>query len=274
MRVGFLVVVACLLLPRPVASRDAPPGWGGRASGGGVAAPASTPTRVTAVPASSARRTYTSTYMSGTGNNDHDTPSGRFVAVNDRTAILVCSEDIIRVVHTPPGWHAVEVASTKTSLVVPREACPSEQPSASVPVSYQPGSSSYHAVRRTEEEVRVTTARVVVVAEVPTGRVRFQDAETGATIAEEDGVAAFVPTVDPGDPSTAAYKLAQRWRKDDHLGESIFGGGGYQNGFLDYGDAMVTMKQFNTEAVVPFFTSSKVGRGVSRGGARHERASS
>jgi hypothetical protein len=42
-------------------------------------------------------------------------------------------------------------------------------------------------------------------------------------------------------------------------GEAIFGGGGYQNGFVDYSDAPVTMKQFNTEAVVPFFTSSKVG---------------
>lgn len=35
-----------------------------------------------------------------------------------------------------------------------------------------------------------------------------------------------------------------------------FGGGEFQNGFLDYNNVPVQLVQFNTEAIVPFFVSS------------------
>jgi len=43
--------------------------------------------------------------------------------------------------------------------------------------------------------------------------------------------------------------------------DTRFGGGEFQNGFLDYSNVPIELVQFNTEAVVPFFVSNK-GYGI------------
>ena len=193
------------------------------------------------------------------GDNDNIIDRG-FVRVNNETALRVCADDVVRVVKTPRGRDVVEVALRKTSLVV--NTCPSD--------SAPPTLCS--VIRMGESLLRVTTGALVVVADVATGRLTFVDRTTGQEIASEaeGGGAEFVPAVDPGDDSKyRSYKITQRWRRKRGGGanvsndedESIYGGGGFQNGFLDYADAAVQLKQFNTEAVVPLFTSSR-GYGV------------
>ena len=43
--------------------------------------------------------------------------------------------------------------------------------------------------------------------------------------------------------------------------EALYGGGEFQNGITNFKDASIQLVQFNTEAIVPFFLSSK-GHGI------------
>ena len=82
----------------------------------------------------------------------------------------------------------------------------------------------------------------------------------GALITEEVSYK-FTPTLDRyGDTETNSFVIEQEWSLDDN-GEGIYGGGEYQNGIMEYSTTPIDLVQFNTEAVVPFFASTK-GYGI------------
>ena len=62
-----------------------------------------------------------------------------------------------------------------------------------------------------------------------------------------------------GKNKTNYHIVKQSWQLDPN--EGFYGGGQYVNGFVDYHSAPILMVQSNTEAVVPFFFSSK-GYGI------------
>jgi alpha-D-xyloside xylohydrolase len=96
----------------------------------------------------------------------------------------------------------------------------------------------------------IKTKNLVVKIDEKTGQVHFQDLE-GKTLIDEIAQH-FTPTNDMGNPT---YSIEQQWSSIDD--ESIFGGGEFQNGFLDFNNIPIQMVQFNTEAVVPFYVSSQ-----------------
>jgi len=87
----------------------------------------------------------------------------------------------------------------------------------------------------------VTGTMKVEISE-SSGDVAFLDLD-GKILLEEAGPAVFT---DGG--------VEQTWSPIE--GESLFGGGEYQNGLLNYAKTTIQMIQFNTEAIVPYFVSS------------------
>ena len=57
------------------------------------------------------------------------------------------------------------------------------------------------------------------------------------------------------------FKVHQYWSADPTDNEAIYGGGEFQNGYLDYKFMPIDWIQFNTEAIIPFLLSSK-GYGI------------
>eukprot|EP01063_Lacrimia_lanifica_P028086 TRINITY_DN4040_c0_g1_i1.p1 TRINITY_DN4040_c0_g1~~TRINITY_DN4040_c0_g1_i1.p1 ORF type:complete len:863 (+),score=249.28 TRINITY_DN4040_c0_g1_i1:49-2637(+) len=161
-------------------------------------------------------------------------------SINDGTLVAVCGEGVVRVVHAPPGTTAAAAAAAKRSLVV--NGC---SPTADVTVTSN------------ATTVTIRTAEMAVAGEKATGRLDFFSAD-GALVWSEEGPAAFTPTQDMGEP---ALSVAQSWTVPPNVTQGWYGGGQYQNGFVDYTNAPVQMAQFNTEAVVPFFLSTS-GFGV------------
>jgi alpha-D-xyloside xylohydrolase len=90
---------------------------------------------------------------------------------------------------------------------------------------------------------------------IPHESISFYDAITSALLLSE-GVPEFEPSTDPASkPGESIYTVQQSWSAD--ADEGLYGGGEFQNGFVDFRGAAIEMVQFNTEAAVPFFSSTK-----------------
>ena len=163
------------------------------------------------------------------------------VPVTATTQLFVCSNTVVRVAHLPDGATSF---ARKLSLIVD-------------PANWAPAAATrnYTVAKGAGGNVTVTTAAGLrVTADGATGAVAFADARTGRTLLAE-GARAFTPVDDMGAPSHA---LRQSWEFQTKQGdEALYGGGEFQNGFVNYRTAPIQLIQFNTEAIVPFFASSR-----------------
>lgn len=99
--------------------------------------------------------------------------------------------------------------------------------------------------------VIATTSRLRVEASKTSGLATFTDLASGEVVEELGG--AFVPSAN--EHSAGLYVVNRSWGTTES--ESMYGLGQFQNGYIDYNRAPVQLVQFNTEAIVPFVTSTR-----------------
>jgi alpha-D-xyloside xylohydrolase len=168
---------------------------------------------------------------------------GALVHVSDTVAVAVCTDSIVRVVKVPVGSQQNASASllARASLMV-------QDSFAAKPVDFK-----YDPGTRT-----IVTKRLIVSIQGDNSLV-FTDAATKERLTGEK-IHLFAPKTDvDGRGQYRTFSTAQAWSLEP--GEALYGGGGFQNGILDYAAAPIKLIQFNTEAIVPFFVSSK-GYGI------------
>jgi len=143
--------------------------------------------------------------------------------------LYVCSESIFRVTHTP-----TETFPDLVSLIAKEK--------------WDPVITS---LSESDEAVTVATGKMKAVVDKKTEIVSFFDAKTGKAIVSEMKTQ-FNATNDMGKDT---YIVEQQWSSADD--EALYGGGQFQNGLLNFKNAPVQLVQYNTEAIVPFFVSSR-----------------
>jgi len=148
-----------------------------------------------------------------------------------RTTVYVASPTIIRVTHSPS-----DTAPIKNSLIAK-----SDWPKAAYKTSAIPSGTL------------IETAALSIKVDKDTGKVTMLDAGDKSVLLAEE-TTSFRPGADK------SYVVSQSFAKNSDE-ESLFGGGEYQNGWMDYMHETLQMIQFNTQAVVPFFVSS-TGYGI------------
>jgi hypothetical protein len=150
-----------------------------------------------------------------------------------KTQLHICSDKIIRVTKTPTADFPKRVE------LIAKTDWPTVQ----------------FTKKETADAMTVSTKYVTATVDKATGLVSFSDATAGTKMLVEMN-SSFTPTTDMG---VQTYIIEQIWSNDGDDG--IYGGGEYQNGIVNFKNAPIQMVQFNTEAVVPFFTSTK-GYGI------------
>jgi len=160
-----------------------------------------------------------------------------------RTRVWMCSSEIVRVTRVPNA--TATHAHDRESLVAKRDWEPFQY-SVSSDVS--------------SEYVEITTDHLRIRVRKEDARIRFFSSrdENDAILLEESS-STFRPTMD-GDRMT--YSVEQSWTSsgsddESEADEGLYGGGEFQNGLLNYKYAPISLVQFNTEAIVPFFVSTK-----------------
>jgi hypothetical protein len=149
------------------------------------------------------------------------------------TKLHICSDKIIRVTKTPTAEFPKRVeliAKTDWDTVA-------------------------FTKSETADAVSVSTKFITATVSKATGLVSFADATTDQQMLTETNFS-FTPTVDM---HVETFVIEQSWSNDGDDG--FYGGGEYQNGIVNFKNAPIQMVQFNTEAVVPFFASTK-GYGI------------
>eukprot|EP01060_Flectonema_neradi_P008862 TRINITY_DN16334_c0_g1_i13.p1 TRINITY_DN16334_c0_g1~~TRINITY_DN16334_c0_g1_i13.p1 ORF type:complete len:859 (+),score=191.91 TRINITY_DN16334_c0_g1_i13:48-2624(+) len=152
------------------------------------------------------------------------------LGVKASTKIFVCSDSIVRVAHTPQGG-----APKGESLVVKDTWSPAN-----------------YKVSNGTDSLTITTEKLEVVYFYGSDTVGFRDAE-GNLIVEESQHTISPSTIEN------LYSVSQTWKTE--ATEGIYGGGQYQDGFINWAGSPLSMVQYNTQAVVPFFMSTK-GYGI------------
>lgn len=152
------------------------------------------------------------------------------VPLGDLAELHVCADGIIRMVRRPTKERV-----NKTSLVAKVEWLPIE-----------------YTTTMSGDIVTTETAKLIVQYSLSEGVATFKDKATKKIILQES-THAFHPVKDMG---RQTYQVEQSW-KEASPEEGLYGGGGYQNGIINFKNAPVEMIQFNTEAVVPFFVSTQ-----------------
>mmetsp|Transcript_70426 Transcript_70426/g.199700 ORF Transcript_70426/g.199700 Transcript_70426/m.199700 type:complete len:884 (-) Transcript_70426:91-2742(-) len=152
----------------------------------------------------------------------------RGFAFGDRSEIFLYSESIVRVTHRP-----TPAAVQKTSMLVSNDVDP-------VPFTL--------SKKGSDTIVETTKLRVTLGDD---GRVSFDDKASGKTLLSETNTS-FTPSQDAGKPT---FQVEQSWSAG--ADEGFYGGGEYQNGIMNFKNAPLQLIQYNTEAVVPFFVSTK-----------------
>jgi alpha-D-xyloside xylohydrolase len=168
---------------------------------------------------------------------------GSLIPVSDTVAVAVCSDSIVRVVKVPSGSQENASANllARNSLMV-------QQSFAAKHVDFK-----YNRTTKT-----IYTKRLIVSIQENDSLV-FTDAATKKLLTQEKAHR-FSPKTDvDGKGQYQTFSTAQAWSLVP--GEALYGGGGFQNGIIDYADVSINLIQFNTEAIVPFFISS-TGYGI------------
>ena len=140
----------------------------------------------------------------------------------NNTSIFMCASDVIRVVRGEGKRSESLIAKTL----------------------FEPFEFSHESK---DGETVLTTENVRVVVNESSGHVRFESPDGKNVVLEESEF----------DISNGGIK--QSWNVE--TSEGIYGGGEFQNGFMNFNGAPIELVQYNTEAVVPFFVSTK-GYGI------------
>lgn len=189
---------------------------------------------------------FLSSYVSAICGTEKD---NNIVPINERLAVSLCSDTIIRVVKTPPNAatpNATEQTVTRESLMV----------QSSFPVSKNVPN---YKLDKFEHVVTITTTKIMVKVNSKTNMIQFFDTATKKLITEENTFA-FVSTIDKyGTKEDKTFVVEQEWSVGSN--EGLYGGGEFQNGLIDFSETPVELVQFNTEAIVPFFMSTR-GYGI------------
>ena len=150
------------------------------------------------------------------------------------TQIYICADRSFRVVHTA---EVDQVAPE--SLVVVGYAAPFPE----------------YTVTSSGGQVDIATSSLKASVDVASGLVTFYDVVTGTMLSAE----ANRTMVAAGSTAPDLYTAEQIFTQRDT--ESIYGGGGLQNGLFNWKDTAINLAQYNTEIAVPFFAST-VGYGI------------
>ena len=171
--------------------------------------------------------------------------SEALVELGRTVVIAACDDGVLRVVRTPDGSRssAKEALSARMSLMVD-PAFPASTPSFNV--------------SRDGPITNVTTK--FIKATFDGHSIHFTDSRTGQLLTSELE-SHFTTTRDPAAKKlhNATYVIEQHFSADTH--EGLYGGGEFQNGLIQFRGVPIELVQFNTEAAVPFFSSTK-GYGV------------
>ena len=166
------------------------------------------------------------------------TASGSLVEIIPTLVIGVCADGVLRVVRTPSGVSAKAALLAKRSLMVDP--------------NFPAGVPSFN-VSNASGVVTIETATIKATIDKQQN-VSFTSAIEKKPLLSEVGHR-FTPTHDPAKPLMKQHIIEQSFSADD--GEGLYGGGEYQNGLINYRGVPVELVQFNTEASVPFFSSTK-----------------
>lgn len=177
-----------------------------------------------------------STTPGGGGPGGPGKCSDNFVEVTATLALSFCDEHTVRVVKTPSSDKsaAVLLKNRESLMVDPEWLTKSLTPTSSGKAVY-------------------ITPKLTVKVDLSTETLSFFDTATNTLIKSENGHS-FTPSTDEADPTAPNFIAEQTWVQSE--GEAIYGGGEFQNGYLNYAKATVQLLQFNTEAIIPFFASS------------------
>jgi alpha-D-xyloside xylohydrolase len=146
--------------------------------------------------------------------------------------IQVCSENIIRVIASP-----VKSFSTRSSLIVDKG-------------KWEP---VVWSVKEKEDQVEISTSKLIVKVERETGTVSFFDKSGNLLLGEKDSAGKVItPTEVMGENTFHIQQLF-----DSPEEEAFYGLGQHQNGIMNYKGHDVDLWQHNIVAVVPFLVSSK-----------------
>ena len=148
------------------------------------------------------------------------------LGIRGNSKIFVCSDTVIRVAHIPQGG-----SPKGESLVVNAKWDP---------VAYK--------VSNATDNLTIITNRMQVVYNFDSDSVSFRD--SNGNIISEELHHSLNPSTTPG-----VFSVSQTWKTD--TSEGIYGGGQYQDGFINWAGTSLSMVQFNTQAIVPFFLSTK-----------------
>ena len=139
----------------------------------------------------------------------------------NNTSIFMCASDVIRVVRGEGKRSESLIAKTL----------------------FEPFEFSHESK---DGETVSTTENVRVVLNESSGHVRFESPDGKNVLLEESDF-------------DISQGVTMSWNVEKS--EGIYGGGEFQNGFMNFNGAPIELVQFNTEAVVPFFVSTK-GYGI------------
>ena len=171
------------------------------------------------------------------------------VELSSTVAVVVCDKSILRIVRTPASStaSAAEVVQQATSLMVAPDFA---------------SKAAEHTVSKDPKtgDVTIATTLLKAVYNVASSTLAFYKVNaTGgaAPLLSEATPGVFTPTRDPALPGSgsASFIIEQSWRTDGD--EGLYGGGQFQNGLVGFGGTTVQLTQYNTEAIVPFFSSTK-----------------
>jgi alpha-D-xyloside xylohydrolase len=172
------------------------------------------------------------------------TASGALVEVSSTLVIGVCDESVLRVVRAPKGGSL----TAKAELMARKSLMVSPEWPAGVP--------KYTVKRDAAGNVITITTSLITATIKPDGStVTFSDPKSGAVLTAEVGTSNFTPTKDPALPQATTYVVEQSFSADE--AEGLYGGGEFQNGLVEFRGVPIQLVQFNTEAAVPFFSSTK-----------------
>ncbi len=178
---------------------------------------------------------------------------GNIITISPNLAVSICSESIVRIVKVPTSnsttyENATMQTMTRTSLMVDPNF-----PSAKE-------SQKFTMFEEEEDIILIKTKNLLLKANKKTNLIQFYDIANEEKVITSEVSYKFEPTVDYfGDKNQSTFGLQQEWSLDNS--EGMYGGGEYQNGIMDYSATPIELVQFNTEAVVPFFISTK-GYGI------------
>ena len=172
------------------------------------------------------------------------------VEVSDTLALAVCTDSILRVVRVPQSAvganNASEAMRGRKSLMVD----PGWVPKVETPPR----------VKREAGKITLDTGVLRAIIDQNAETITFMSQESGRPLLAEKSHQ-FSPTANlTWSGKDGTYSAVQSWIPQSR-NEALFGGGEYQNGYVNYRNAPVKLVQFNTEAVVPFWTST-LGYGI------------